>query len=650
MTATPPQNCTDGHPPCDMDLGAVSMPLVKAKLQEIGRQILDHHKNHSSKWASKTDDVLLGQQQTWSLSTSLINLSFAASGAVTSLVDRSTGRNVLSPTDRSSLVTVSFPPRLCPPGHMGACPPCICAPVPASAVTCSGTTLRATVPMRGSARLEVVMAVDSGFPADSLVFSVMALACSNCTTLDNWGQMVRLNLLNLSVALPMCANSAAASYNSTFGITLVPADYYSTTSGITNAISTSCNLLASSFPASARCLAAAGAHCGSASLWGGPRSGLLPSIEAAEVAFQLPSPRTVNGTWLKRSAAASTGYIMLSGVDISNFESAIDLAKASGMKMVVLLNCVANSGHFSISEDAWNGTVGLAAAIRQAHAQGIKVGLHTMSASIPVQDGYITPTPDPRLAALDGWVLQAGINASTTSILLNKLVPAGWGLGTTLRIGDELVTFTSSEALGKLSTLSGVVRGAYNTTAVGHLDGAQVFHLHEMFGFRKYQQQTVPVTMLLPSQVFDRRLCLCVCFPVPDPNTDLLEEIGANLAAVVDAVDCDYVYFDGIEGLSIWGNPTMSRLHRAFWAPVQRKDIIVQSSGNFGELWHLNTRSGPCWHKAIGERRTPDLVLFVLQFCQCRGGLAKPAGTRCRLVAIQRLRGRELLRDHSGRG
>ena len=38
--ATPPQHCHDAKPPCDMDRGAVSMPVVKAKLEEIGRAIV----------------------------------------------------------------------------------------------------------------------------------------------------------------------------------------------------------------------------------------------------------------------------------------------------------------------------------------------------------------------------------------------------------------------------------------------------------------------------------------------------------------------------------------------------------------------------------------------------------------------------------
>lgn len=135
--------------------------------------------------------------------------------------------------------------------------------------------------------------------------------------------------------------------------------------------------------------------------------------------------------------------------------------------------------------------------------------------------------------------------------MLDKAVPAGWGYGRTLRIGNELITFSSSDARGNLS---GVVRGAYGTVAAAHRQSARVSHLREMFGL------------------------------LPDPASDLLEEIGAKLAAVVDQVDADYVYFDGLEALSIWGLSTMARFHRAFWKLVKRRDIIVQSSGNSGQV------------------------------------------------------------------
>jgi hypothetical protein len=38
--ATPPVKCHDAPPPCDMDRGAISMPLVKAKLEQIGKAII----------------------------------------------------------------------------------------------------------------------------------------------------------------------------------------------------------------------------------------------------------------------------------------------------------------------------------------------------------------------------------------------------------------------------------------------------------------------------------------------------------------------------------------------------------------------------------------------------------------------------------
>ena len=53
--ATPPRRCHDAKPPCDMDRGAASMPLVKAQLEQIGRAII------SGSWRVQlaTDDVTL---------------------------------------------------------------------------------------------------------------------------------------------------------------------------------------------------------------------------------------------------------------------------------------------------------------------------------------------------------------------------------------------------------------------------------------------------------------------------------------------------------------------------------------------------------------------------------------------------------------
>lgn len=67
--------------------------------------------------SSKTDDDAVG---TWTLSTALLNLSFDNRGTVTGLIDRTSGRDVLAAGSASTLLTVSFPPRLCPIGHMGA--------------------------------------------------------------------------------------------------------------------------------------------------------------------------------------------------------------------------------------------------------------------------------------------------------------------------------------------------------------------------------------------------------------------------------------------------------------------------------------------------------------------------------------------------
>ena len=100
-----------------------------------------------------------------------------------------------------------------------------------------------------------------------------------------------LAFLNLSLAMPNCAADAAAGYDDDFAVSLVPADFFTQALGVgqfsadgvklPGNVTDLCSLQAVSRPGSARCVASAGAHCGSAALWGGPRQGLLPSIEAA---------------------------------------------------------------------------------------------------------------------------------------------------------------------------------------------------------------------------------------------------------------------------------------------------------------------------------------------------------------------------------
>lgn len=515
----------------------------------------------------------------FTLSTPAWNLSFDGAGFVTGVVDRRDGRNVVAPG--SHLLTASFPPRLCPlQGYMGPCPPCICHPVPATNVSVRGDTLEAYFPTRGAVVLTARIAVSLGFPDtdSSMSFNVVSLSRNSSASGDSpaWDDIVKLSFMNISLVLPQCGVSAAAGYDDSFAVLLSPSDGETDVSGVrrtSDVSAASCTLTASSFPASGRCRSEDGVHCGSATLWGGPKQKLLPAIQAVERGFNLPSPVTSSGTWLKVSPQASDSYVLVSGVNKTNWNAMLDLAVLGDVKIVVLLDALvggsSSGGHYNVSEPQWGGASGLANAIRVAHNRSIRVGLHTMSGSIPPTDSYVTPLPDRRLgtASPTHWTLVEGDlpgnSNSSSSFQIDRPIPPAWGFGNLLRIGDELLTFGASDFSG---VLSGVVRGAYGTIVSAHRNGSRIDRIREMFGV------------------------------LPDPSTNLLEEIAENLARTVDAVNADYIYFDGLEALISLDvsdvDFVMYRLHRAFWQSVSRQDIEVQSSANGCHLWHLNTRAG----------------------------------------------------------
>lgn len=151
------------------------------------------------------------------------------------------------------------------------------------------------------------------------------------------------------------------------------------------------------------------------------------------------------------------------------------------------------------------GLGGLISILSQLRAHGLRAGLHTMSGNIAFTDRYVTPIPDPRLAkSSTRHFLALALSASASSITVNtstaSMPPTG-----ALQIGNEIVTYSGIKSAAPFG-LTGLVRGAYNTTVSSYPVGTLVARLLETgLGF------------------------------LPDPHSDLLDEIAANIACVFDA-------------------------------------------------------------------------------------------------------------------
>ena len=265
----------------------------------------------------------------------------------------------------------------------------------------------------------------------------------------------------------------------------------------------------------ARSTAAAGIT-GGVGIWGGPQASLDAAIAAGEKKFGLPSP-TIDGTWAKRAPDAHKGYFLIS-LTPAQLDETITYAKESGMKYITFLGIIEDGGSYNFSSD-WGGMAGIKKAVGKINAAGLKAGMHTMSANIVKSSRYVTPVPDPRLAKATLNTLATAIDETATFLQLSKApegFPVPYGAmapqaGTDCLIGTEIISYKTVNASAPFG-LTGVTRGAYGTKAAAHPAGANVSLLLQVYGGF-----------------------------LPDPATDMIQEIGANMANAYNEAGMDMV-------------------------------------------------------------------------------------------------------------
>jgi hypothetical protein len=135
------------------------------------------------------------------------------------------------------------------------------------------------------------------------------------------------------------------------------------------------------------------------------------------------------------------------------------------------------------------------------------------------------------------------------------------GVGTVLRIGDELITY-GGRSLSGTTGFKECHRGHLGTRAAAHRKGERVAHLVRAFGYHMY-----------------------------DMDTTLIDEVAAHFARVADACKIDMIYFDGSEQLQGDHWYYNARLHKAFLDALAHKNILLQGSSYSHYSWHLMARS-----------------------------------------------------------
>jgi len=296
----------------------------------------------------------------------------------------------------------------------------------------------------------------------------------------------------------------------------------------------------------------------------------MAAVERFEIMAGIPSPR-LDGVWNKVSPAIKRSYFFLTNFHESQFDEALAIARRGGFDRILLLggSWATGTGHYDVNRKNFpDGLEGLKRTFDRFRAEGFKIGLHFLGASIYPPDSYITPVPDPRLVLGAKTALAADVDEKTDFIpaaTAPDAFPAedgGYmGKGTVLRIGDELI-FYGERKLDAPFGFAKCVRGHLGTKISPHKKGEQVAHLVRSYGYHMY-----------------------------DMDTTLLDEVAANFARVADAVEADMVYFDGSEALQGDHWYYNAKLHKAFYDHLKKKDVLLQASSYSPYSWHLMARS-----------------------------------------------------------
>ena len=296
---------------------------------------------------------------------------------------------------------------------------------------------------------------------------------------------------------------------------------------------------------------------------------LLDIISDMELAEGLPHPM-FKGSYAKRDPKASGIYMIFEGSGVSA-EKRIELAKRAGISCVYLADVFEKWGHFPPNTGSYPGGIEeLRALSEKAWADGITLGIHTLSNFIHTTDEYVTPVPHEKLLVMDETVLTAPLDEYDTEICVRDANNFARYDMNVVRLGDELIEYERFDE--KTMRLTGCRRGSYGTKIGAYPEGCLLSRLW------------------------------CHGYRTLFPDVELQEEMADNLAQFIKACGIRRLSFDGLEGCSY--NGTGQYGPAAYVRRVYEKvgsDLVSDASIPGHYLWHSNAyyNWGEPWYDHI---------------------------------------------------
>ena len=280
-------------------------------------------------------------------------------------------------------------------------------------------------------------------------------------------------------------------------------------------------------------------------------------------------------------AEENRGSYLFSVVSEANVNEWIELGRRGGFAEIHLCPWWRTMGHYEPNPDLFpHGMDGLKQVVRKLHAAGFKVGMHTLTGCIQVDDPWVSPVPDKRLARDASFTLAAAIGPDDKTIPTTEC-PRGletfWSdmsTGNTIRIGDEIIAYSGISRETPYG-FTGCTRGHWGTHPAAHDAGAPVDHLWASY-----------------------------CSYMPDESTTLVDELAERIANAYNTCGFDMIYFDGSEGMGSWH--AVAVMKQAIFTRLKRRVLVESSSGSWG-AWPFHSRVGAWDHPRWGFNRFTDL-------------------------------------------
>ena len=304
--------------------------------------------------------------------------------------------------------------------------------------------------------------------------------------------------------------------------------------------------------------------------FGSKNTDALARIGEIEVEQGLPHP-LFDGEWGKTSRAAMKSYL-ISDFSEDNFDMILDKAKRAGFEYVYHSGPFLDWGHFNWDPKfTKGGDEGVKKMVDKAKAQGIAVGVHTLSNFTTTNDAYVTPVPSEHLLKQGVLTLTSDLDKEQTAIKIKKsdLFSMPMSLNA-MQIDKELITYGSMEDQGDTYLLKDCKRGAYGTTASAHTQKTPLYKLWDY-----------PYKTLFPDLV-------------------LQDKFADRLAEIMNKTGLRQISFDGLEGCSYTGQDEYanSRFVTRFYNQLNH-NVLNDASRLSHNLWHIHTRMN--WGEPWGE-------------------------------------------------